>query len=118
MTALSQHNRSQNSHNSYDCAESTQQVRKNFTFWYNHILTRLFHNFLAEIFAKSFVPTKIDAKIVAKTKIFAKTFAKRKFVRNKISQKLPHFRMIFAFCENDKNVFVSTLGFFVMQSKI
>jgi hypothetical protein len=43
-----------------------EHLCNNFTFWYNHILTRLFHNFLAEIFAT------IDAKMFAKTKIFAK----------------------------------------------
>jgi hypothetical protein len=56
-----------------------KHLRKNLTFWHNNILTRLFHNFLAEIFAK----------------IFAKTFAKRKFSRNEISRKSPHFRMIY-----------------------
>jgi hypothetical protein len=116
-------------------------------------LTRLFHNFLAEIFAKIFTKTKVEAKIFAKTKIEAKIFAKtklstntyakillfgififlpdffkifwqkfsrkfsrkrkvlrklsrkRKFSRNEISRKLPHFRMIFAFRENEKNRF-------------
>jgi dolichol kinase len=49
-----------------------EHLCNNFTFWYNHILSRLFHNFLAEIFATIFAKSKIDAKMFAKTKIFAK----------------------------------------------
>jgi hypothetical protein len=60
-----------------------EHLRKNFTFWHNHILARLFHNFLAEIFAKIFAQTKIFAKTFAKTKIFAWFFAFRENEKNR-----------------------------------
>jgi hypothetical protein len=69
-----------------------EHLCKNFTFWCNHILTRIFHNF------------------------WQKCSRKRKFSRNEISRKLPHFRMIFAFRENEKTVFVSTLAIFTTLS--
>jgi mRNA-degrading endonuclease RelE of RelBE toxin-antitoxin system len=38
-----------------------------------------------------------------------KLLRKRKLSRNEISQKLAHYRLIFAFRENEKTVVVSTL---------
>jgi hypothetical protein len=61
-----------------------EHLRKNCTFRYNHILTRLFHNFLAEIFATIF-----EKKMFAKMKIFEKTFAKTKLSR----KNFPFFKL-------------------------
>jgi hypothetical protein len=47
---------------------------------------------------------------IAETYPFSRKLpGKRKFSRNKISEKFAHFRIIFVFCKNGKNHFVSTL---------
>jgi hypothetical protein len=72
-------------------------LTQKFFFLVNHILNRLFHNFLAEIFATIFAKTKSDAKM-------RKVSRKRKFLRFLI------FAWFSLFAKMKKTVFVSTLG--------
>jgi hypothetical protein len=78
-------------------------------FWYTHILTRLFTIFWQK-FSRQILQTlklmqKCSRTHSRKRKFSRKLSGKRKFSRNEISRKLPHFRMIFAFCENEKKPF-------------
>jgi hypothetical protein len=88
-----------------------EHLRQNFTFGYNNILTRLFHNFWAEIFATIFAKTTIDAKMFAKKKIFAKEIS-RTFAKN------TSFSHDFRFLRKWKNVFVSTLAIIWLDDEI
>jgi hypothetical protein len=82
-----------------------EHLRKNLTFWYNHILTRLFHNFFAEIFATIFSKTNFDAKMFAKTKIFAKNFANTKIFSKRNFAKITSFSHDFRFSRKWKTPF-------------
>jgi hypothetical protein len=67
-----------------------EHLRKNFTFWYNHILTRLVHNFLQ----------KFSRKL---------KFSKTNFCKNENFWETK-FGEIFAFRENGKNSFRFTIN--------
>jgi hypothetical protein len=88
-----------------------QNFCRNFRFW-KKILQKLSRK---QICCENFCENEHFRENFHENENFPENFSrklsrKRKISRNEILQKLAHFRLLFAFRENEKTVFVSTLN--------